>query len=160
MQRALGFYRDLLGLPLTRLLLEDTWAEFELAPDILVTGHGDSFTPPGGDMVALAVDDEVRQERIDILLECQRIGGDALVLVQSKRTPASSKRSRPMPWRRGNTPPASTGSTSSRAKPWHAWFTCTSSYGKQVRRMSKKKRRRWPDLKSHDRKSVWTGTRT
>ena len=57
MQRALGFYRDLLGLPLTRLILEDTWAEFELDPGTLVIGHGDSFTPPGGGMVALAVDD-------------------------------------------------------------------------------------------------------
>ena len=57
MPRALDFYRDLLRLPLARLILEDTWAEFELDPGTLVIGHGDSFTLPGGGMVALAVYD-------------------------------------------------------------------------------------------------------
>ncbi|MAF12909.1 hypothetical protein CMK11_20860 [Candidatus Poribacteria bacterium] len=57
MDRALAFYHDLLGLPLARLILDDTWAEFELANGTLIVGQGDSFTPPGGGMVALAVDD-------------------------------------------------------------------------------------------------------
>lgn len=57
MQRSLAFYRDLLGIPLARLILDGTWAEFEMDPGALVLGHGDSFTRPGGGAVALAVDD-------------------------------------------------------------------------------------------------------
>ena len=57
MQKSIAFYRDLLGIPLARLILEDTWAEFEINPGTLILGHGDSFTHPGGGMVALAVDD-------------------------------------------------------------------------------------------------------
>ena len=60
MHRAIAFYRDLLGIPLARLILEDTWAEFEIDPGTLVLGQGDSFTTPGGGMVALAVDDVER----------------------------------------------------------------------------------------------------
>lgn len=57
MQKSLAFYRDLLGIPLARLILEDTWAEFEINLGTLVLGHGDSFMHSGGGMVALAVDD-------------------------------------------------------------------------------------------------------
>ena len=55
MQKSLTFYRDLLGMPLARLILEETWAEFEINPGTLVLGHGDSFTHSGGGMLALAV---------------------------------------------------------------------------------------------------------
>ena len=65
MQKSLTFYRDLLGIPLARLILEETWAEFEINPGTLILGHGDSFTHPGGGMVALAVDDaEVAMEEL------------------------------------------------------------------------------------------------
>ena len=57
MQKSLTFYRDLLGIPLARLILEESWAEFEINPGTLILGHGDSFISPGGGMVALAVDD-------------------------------------------------------------------------------------------------------
>ena len=39
MQRAIAFYRDLLGIPLARLILEETWAEFEINPGTLVLYH-------------------------------------------------------------------------------------------------------------------------
>lgn len=35
-QKSLAFYRDLLGIPLTRLILEESWAEFEIDPGTLV----------------------------------------------------------------------------------------------------------------------------
>ena len=57
MQKSLVFYRDLLGIPLARLILEEGWAEFEINPGTLILGYGDSFISPGGGMVALAVDD-------------------------------------------------------------------------------------------------------
>lgn len=57
MQRSLAFYRDLLGLPLSYIIFEDTWAEFEINSSALVLGEGDNITPPGGGTVALAVDD-------------------------------------------------------------------------------------------------------
>ena len=57
MQRSITFYRDLLGIPLARLILEDTWAEFEINPGTLILGQGNSFTDPGRGMVALAVED-------------------------------------------------------------------------------------------------------
>ena len=57
MQKSIVFYRDLLGIPLACLVHEGTWAEFEINPGTLVLGHGDSFTYPGGGMVALAIDD-------------------------------------------------------------------------------------------------------
>ena len=57
MQRSLAFYRDLLGIPLSYIIFEDTWAEFEINSSALVLGEGDNITPPGGGTVALAVDD-------------------------------------------------------------------------------------------------------
>ena len=57
MQKSIAFYRDLLGIPLARLILKDTWAEFEINPGTLILGQGDSFTDPGHGMVALAVED-------------------------------------------------------------------------------------------------------
>lgn len=32
-QKSISFYCDTLGIPLTRSILEDTWAEFEIYPD-------------------------------------------------------------------------------------------------------------------------------
>ena len=72
MQKSLAFYRDLLGIPLTRLILEESWAEFEIDPGTLVLGHGDSFTHPGGGMVALAVNnaeaamEELKQANVPV----------------------------------------------------------------------------------------------
>ena len=57
MQKSLTIYRDLLGIPLSCLVYEDTWAEFEINPGTLVLGQGYDFIHPGGGMVALAVDD-------------------------------------------------------------------------------------------------------
>lgn len=57
MQKSLAFYRDLLGIPLACLVLEGTWAEFEINPGTLVLGQNDNITEPGRGSVALAVDD-------------------------------------------------------------------------------------------------------
>ena len=57
MQKSLTFYRDVLGIPLTCLVHEGTWAEFEINPGTLVLRQGDDFAHPGGGTVALAVDD-------------------------------------------------------------------------------------------------------
>ena len=57
MQRALTFYRDVLGIPLACLVHDDTWAEFEINPGTLVLGKDHDFTSPGGGTVALAVED-------------------------------------------------------------------------------------------------------
>ena len=57
MVRSLGFYRDLLGLPVSKLILGGTWAEFDIRPGCLVVSEGDVFTKPGGGTVALAVED-------------------------------------------------------------------------------------------------------
>ena len=57
MQKSISFYRDTLGIPLARLILEDTWAEFEINPGTLVLGQGGSFGHIGGGTIALAVND-------------------------------------------------------------------------------------------------------
>ena len=57
MQQSLTFYRDLLGIPLTCLVHEGTWAEFEINPGTLALGQGYDFTQPGGGTVAFAVAD-------------------------------------------------------------------------------------------------------
>ncbi len=57
MHNAIQFYRDVLGLSFERLILEDTWAEFDLNPGSLVlNGPGEGFTDgvPGYGCVALA----------------------------------------------------------------------------------------------------------
>ena len=57
MARSITFYRDVIGLPMARLILDDTWAEFEIKPGTLVISQGDVFSEPGGGVVALAVED-------------------------------------------------------------------------------------------------------
>ena len=57
MQESITFYRDVLGIPLSCLVHEGKWAEFEINPGTLALGEGDFFTEPGGGMVAFAVED-------------------------------------------------------------------------------------------------------
>ena len=46
MQKSLTFYRDLLGIPLSCLVHEGTWAEFEINPGTLALGQGHGLHNP------------------------------------------------------------------------------------------------------------------
>lgn len=57
MQESIEFYRDVLGIPLSCLVHEGKWAEFEINPGTLALGEGVFSKEPGGGMVAFAVAD-------------------------------------------------------------------------------------------------------
>lgn len=72
MEQSINFYRDELGIPLSCLVHNGTWAEFEIDPGTLVLGQGHDIITPGGGTVALAVEDvqatveELKQSGIKI----------------------------------------------------------------------------------------------